>query len=447
MNVTRICGFCKKEFTLPPNARKDQKYCSRECVYKSQVGKGHAVALDSMLQKNPEFKLFYEGLRSRATRRSYAYAIGRILGTDIDSFLTKDRMTRKSILENFIDKSNDAGNSDSFTKLGIAAIKSFLEQRSENDDGERYWKKIVQRIAESTHPSEDVGPSTDIIASFCNVIPYRDQVICVVATASGARVGGLMGLKVQDYKRLESGLGMLFVYRNSAKWRYLALVSVEAADMLDRYLELRANHGETITPQSPLFRDVYNPNDPASVSTVQPLSDRALTTKFERLWDNSGLRNGSTNGSRIREFKAVHCFRKTFETCLMGRLPEAMIERLLGHLGKGTIDNYYRTGDVVKVFEKPDSNAGWTNLVSAYGLAQESLAINERYRRKTHFEVKSNEQDSKIAGLYAKVEAQSEMIRAFTQAIQNMPPEVQKYFSEPPKAQIEAEQKEDHGLF
>jgi integrase len=249
------------------------------------------------------------------------------------------------------------------------------------------------------------------VRAFCETICFRDRVITAVLCSSGIRVGGLVDLKVEDYKRLDNGVGQIFVYSNDLESRYMALCSEEACDGIDKYLELRKFHGETITPKSPLFRDIYDPAKPDAVKSPAKIYSRALEDKFNALWNKSGLRqathskiyelkslNEKRKFSRYR-FKSVHCFRKFFKTQLVAdRMPEAMSERLLGH-GGTLVDNYYRTGN-------PASEA-WQALVKEYQSHTGSLAIDEKYRRRSEvaqeLEKHAAERETEIKDLKAEM--------------------------------------------
>jgi integrase len=372
--VKIVCAKCGKEFDVFESRVKDgAKYCSPRCYWLARTGTKNSVTLDAILEKNPRFRAFIRGLTSKATQRTYAYQAGKALGTDIDSFLTKSPSERKEILTEFIATNNEYKVSKSATKLSITSLKSFLED-SEIDLGSVFWKNLNKKIRSNGMPSEDQAPSSDVVRSLVELIPFRDRVAAVLMCSSGIRVGGLVTLRVKDYKRLAQKIGELRVYSYDPESAYTALCSEEACDLIDRYLDLRRSHGENLTPVSWLFRDIYDPADKRSVETPQQLTVRAIEQKFTRYWNMSGLRNGSENGSRIHQYKTVHGFRKFFKSQLVGdRCPEEITERLLGH-SQGLTDNYFVTNV---------GSAAWDRVIEVYLEHAVSLAIDEKYRRKS----------------------------------------------------------------
>jgi hypothetical protein len=356
------------------------------CFYADKNRPRHTI-IDEVKGKNPKFARFLKGISAEATQRTYGYKIPFVLGEDVDSFLSKSKAARKEILEDFIFQSNDKGESKSSTKLALTAIKSFLYDQ-EVDDGELFWRNLNKKIKTNGEPEEDEAPPPDVVKAFCETVSFRDRVITVVMSSSGIRVGGLVGLLVEDYQRLKGeGIGQLYVYSDDIEDKYMALISEEACDLIDRYLEMRKLHGERITGKSYLFRDIYDPSVELAVKNPQKVGSRALEDKFNKLWNKSGLRIATHNKvytlkslnterkfSRYK-YKSVHCFRKFFRTQLTSdRMPEAMIERLMGH-GAGLVENYYRTGN-------PASEA-WKALKEEYKRHMAALAIDEKYRRKS----------------------------------------------------------------
>jgi integrase len=79
--------------------------------------------------------------------------------------------------------------------------------------------------------------------------------LTLVFVSGGIREGAITQLKVSDYTKVGDGLGRLVVYNGDPE-RYVA---PEACDALERYLDFRRQHGETISANSPLFRDKFDP--------------------------------------------------------------------------------------------------------------------------------------------------------------------------------------------
>ena len=54
-------------------------------------------------------------------------------------------------------------------------------------------------------------------------------------------------------------LGKLTIYEVEVGEEYTTFITAEAYEAVQKYLQWRRDHGETITAESPLFRDKFDP--------------------------------------------------------------------------------------------------------------------------------------------------------------------------------------------
>jgi integrase len=134
-----------------------------------------------------------------------------------------------------------------------------------------------------------------------------------VFVSSGIREGAIEHLTVRDYSTIEvdkekQAAGRLIVYRGDRE-EYTTFISPEACLALDKYLDFRREHGETITKTSPLFRDKFDP--------LKGLYGHGKTNSNQLIIPMTGPAVRQYYNSRQRKRRhdfSVHGFRKFFKT-------------------------------------------------------------------------------------------------------------------------------------
>jgi len=145
-------------------------------------------------------------------------------------------------------------------------------------------------------------------------------------------------------------LGRLIVY-NGEPERYVTFITSETCDAIDKYLEFRAEHGEMITDNSPLFRDKFDPvqgqyghGKENSLEGI-PMTPHSIRQYYNRLLFSIGIRK---EPKRRHEF-SVNGFRKFFKTTAeQSGMKPANVEILMGHREPPSIsiaDGVQREGD------------------------------------------------------------------------------------------------------
>lgn len=283
--------------------------------------------------ENTKFPEYLDSLRADATRKSYKWGISWVLGDlSPDRFLEicgKDRRRAENIVIDFIKRERDRIRSATL-RGPIAALKSFLDYWEISLN----WKRIKATLPISKRIANDRAPELEEIQKLLTVCDSRMKSVVLILASSGIRVGAFEGMKVKDLEFRESGLGLLWVYRNSPD-EYFTFTTPEAYQTVKEYLKEREKIGEIITPDSPLMRDKWDYTnrrrsrpDPKVPGSVSP---KSLANTLLLFWVKAGVREYTRNSKyERREFQQVHGFRKFFKSQLRV-MRESDSERLMGH--------------------------------------------------------------------------------------------------------------------
>jgi integrase len=226
-------------------------------------------------------------------------------------------------------------------------------------------------------------------------------------------------LTVGDYTRLE-GVDRLIVYNGDPE-RYVTFISPEACNALDKYLTFRREHGESVSTNSPLFRDKFDPirkqdgnwhcgrarRDAKGIAI--PMSESSIMQYYNRLLYSIGIRNQK----RRRHDFTVHGFRKYFKTrAEQAGMKPINVEILMGH-SVGISDSYYRP------IEK-ELLQDYLRVTDALTVSPENRLRHELETRGKSIEANLLEKDREIKGLEAQIKVlitnQTEMSRRLYEA-------------------------------
>jgi integrase len=328
--------------------------------------------------------MFRAAIKNRWTRDPYERRLVNffnIIKMTPDEFvsLAKNPQTASEAekkIVSFILKENDRKENGKITASTVGnvlkAIRTLLEM---NDVFSINWKKIRRILPKARKYALDRNPTSEEIRDILEVADVRGKPLTLLFTSGGIREGAVEGLKVRDYTRIDgssgqkidfrykgeltSSIGRLVVY-NGEPERYITFITSEACDAIDKYLEFRAEHGEMITDDSPLFRDKFDPvqgqyghgkEDSLQAIAMTPHSIRQY---YNRLLFSIGIRK---QPKRRHEF-SVNGFRKFFKTSAeQSGMKPINVEILMGH-SVGISDSYYRPTeqdlreDYLKVVDK-----------------------------------------------------------------------------------------------
>jgi integrase len=268
----------------------------------------------------------------------------------------------------------------------VKAARLFLEM----SDVQLNWKKIRRVLPRARRYALDRVPTIDELREIFDVADLRGRALTLIFTSGGIREGAIPYLRVSDYSHVKNEgrmvAGRLRVYSGDPE-SYVTFITQEASIVIDKYLDLRRQHGEEILPSSPLFREKFDPiaglyeachdnnsnNNNCSSSAheykAKPMAAHSVRMYYNRLLYSIGIRRDK---KRRHEF-SVHSFRKYFKTKseIAGMKP-AVVEMLMGH-SLGISDSYF----------KPTED----EMLTEYLKVADALSINDTQKLK--FEVQS----------------------------------------------------------
>jgi integrase len=266
----------------------------------------------------------------------------------------------------------------------LKPIKLLLEM---NDAIGLNWKKIKRLLPSPRRFALDRIPTMEEIHKIFEHSDVRGKALTLVLCSSGIREGAIENLRVRNVKSVRISadepdgtkqtrtLGRLSVYEGDVREEYGTFMTPEAYEALQSYLDWRREHGETITENSPLFRDKFDPlvtayltYDGGKPEEPKRMTGAMIGAYYNRLFYECGFR---TSPKRRHEF-TVHGFRKWFKTrCENAGVKPIVTELLMGH-SVGISDSYYRPTE--------------KDLLEEYQKAIDALTISNENRLKTRVE-------------------------------------------------------------
>jgi integrase len=267
----------------------------------------------------------------------------------------------------------------------LKPIKLLLEM---NDAIGMNWKKIKRLLPSPRRFALDRIPTMEEIHKIIQHSDVRGKALTLVLCSSGIREGAIENLTVRNLKPVRIGsdesdrtkqtrtLGRLTVYEGDVIEEYITFIAPEAYEAVQSYLDWRREHGETITENSPLFRDKFDPlitsyltYDGGKPEEPKRMTGAMIGAYYNRLFYECGFR---TSPKRRHEF-SVHGFRKWFKTrCENAGVKPIITELLMGH-SVGISDSYYRPTE--------------KDLLEEYLKAVEALTVGNENRLKMQVEL------------------------------------------------------------
>jgi integrase len=204
------------------------------------------------------------------------------------------------------------------------------------------WKKILRRVPAGRRFSNDRVPTREEILQILQYPDRRIKPIIFTMVSSGIRVGAWDYLQWKHVEPIEKKgeliAARLTIYAGEESDEYRTFISPEAYKALKEWMDLRASHGEKISGESFLMRDLWDATSMGKgcatkgfASMPKQLKTVGVTRLIQRALRASGFRQGLPPGKRRYEFSALHSFRKFAKTAYERHMKSLSAEMLLGH--------------------------------------------------------------------------------------------------------------------
>lgn len=215
-----------------------------------------------------------------------------------------------------------------------SAVKSLLEF----EEVEVSWRRVKKALPRARFVASDRAPTLEEIRRVLNWCRGRSCVMVLVMVSSGIRIGAFQHLRVGDYRVLESGVGLIKVYRGFPE-EYFSFLTPEAVKAVEEYFEGRRLIGEKVGADSPFLRDMWDSRNGAGFpERASWVKTDTLENQMHDLWVLAGVKRRNEG---LGEFKSCHGFRKWFKTRASQTMKRNDVELLVGHLS-GIDASYYK---------------------------------------------------------------------------------------------------------
>jgi integrase len=315
-------------------------------------------------------ELWIDSLRSKATKTAYSLHISlfcKFYHTNPDDLVKVEPQELKDMIITYVlelrkKSKNTAGKpkrgetSVNTIKMYLAGVKSFLEEHEISVP----WKKIARY-----YPDEVTNGyrsyTRQEISKLLSIADPRDRCIILLMASSGIRVGAIPALTIGSLKKLDEGLGLLTVYGDSKKARYVTLVTPECMSTIHEYLEYRKRQGEKLNERSPLIRDKYAIYS-KRINLPKCPKEQAINAQIRHLIKKVNL--------PFEELQPDHAARKFFNTVLVNSKVDGKFKELMmGHSVK--LDEFYYD---------ENSEESRKQIMLEYIKAVDALTINDEFR-------------------------------------------------------------------
>lgn len=214
------------------------------------------------------------------------------------------------------------------------------------------WKFISRGIKKSSEIAEDRPPSVEEIKKLMEYPDRRMRPIVLTMISSGIRVGSWDYLKWKHIIPLKNEnnnivAAKMIVFDTKNNKEYFSFITPEAYFSLQEWMDFRASHGETITGESWLMRNLWKirshkyANFVGSAKHPIKFMSSGIRSMINDSWRIQGIREQLENGKRRHEFKSLHGFRKFFETECQKVMKSLYVSILMSH-DTGITAHYHR---------------------------------------------------------------------------------------------------------
>lgn len=290
---------------------------------------------------------FEECLSSPATKKLYKYYLGKFCVwakiDDPEQLLTLKDSFLQILLEDYLFHLKKIMNPNSIPPI-FAALELFLSINDKTINTKKLHKMFPKRIKKTGQRAYTTAHVQKILSK---AKEERTFTSIHFLAASGARLGGLEGLKLKHLQKMENCYCVKF-YEGEVE-EYYSFLTPEASEALDGYFEKRRKDGEYLSMESPVFRKSYR----VGYGKAFPASSDSLRRRIDVIIKKSGIERIKT-GMRF-DIQTDHGFRKRFNTILKdnGIGNRSLVEKMMSHtIHDIPLDTVYHDATPEKLFEE-----------------------------------------------------------------------------------------------
>jgi hypothetical protein len=230
------------------------------------------------------------------------------------------------------------------------ATKLFVEMNT--DAPIINWKKIAKGMPIGRKAANDRAPTLEELRKLSEYPDRRIKPIVYVMASSGIRIGAWDYLKwknvipIRNERTGEPIAAKLVAYAGEPE-EYYCFVTPEAYTSLKQWMEYREKYGENITGDSWVMRDLWqttsmNYGAKFGLATLpKRLKSSGIKSLTERALRAQGLCKPLPEGTKRREWKGAHGFRKYYKSHAEQIMKPINVELTMGH-DIGISACYYR---------------------------------------------------------------------------------------------------------
>lgn len=302
---------------------------------------------------------FFDAIRSPITKVKYEKRLDLffrdvgIKGSDLQTRARNFTRQAKSdnqwatqIINDYMRKQKERAERKEISESTVPNFFKPIKLFCEMNDVLLNWKKISKRIPRGRSYGQDRIPTLEEIKLVLTYPDRRIKPVALLMLSSGIRLGAFDYLKWGHIEPVKKGDRLLAarikVYAGTPD-EYSGFITPECYHALEEYIAFRKSHGEKVSGDSPLIRDLFYPDKLGKGEPHIPkrLKSAGVKRMVVDTLKGTGIRKPLEAGKKRHEFQADHGFRKFFKSVCERHMKTMNVEMLMGH-NIGLAESYYR---------------------------------------------------------------------------------------------------------